>query len=260
MKLWTKALLAIGGLVMLGGAASTASADDSDDDDDDDDGGASVPSKKQRVYWRLRQISTLSEMQRLTIMLIAYGEGGYSPTAHNGSPMERDASAKAAANNPTIVQRAYACGVDADVFKTGSWTMFQFLAPYASHTAYEVFGGAYCPFADPTKMAGTTWAHIDLQIVLAIEHARDLQGYDSWRVNPANRTVGNLRLGWAAPGLMGDDWATRQKTRIDKYRAQAAKEGFPGIVDSLVEVFPNNPAQIYADLRNTPPPDKDPLA
>lgn len=245
MKTLTKVAIAGAGLLLLGVGGAAAASDD--DEEPEDDGMASA---KERLYWRIRQIPQLTEDQRLYLMLTAYGEGNYRTTAHNGSASERAASAAAAANNPAIVQRANNCGVPTANLQSGSWTMFQLLAPYVSGTAHEIFGDGFCPFADPLKASG----NLDLQIVIGIEHARDLQGYDGWK---AHRTVGNLRLGWANPGFMG--YLTDHADRIEKYRAHAAAVGVGrAFIDRQLTVFPDNPAQIYASLQNTPTPTSDP--
>jgi len=222
--------------VALLGAGSAGAADNPND------GGGMATSNKLRMWRKLESISELIPTQRYFLMLVAYGEGKYNPAAHNGSASERAASAKAADNNPAIVARALGCGVPEANLRTGSWTTFQLLAPYVSGTAFEIFGGAFCPFADPTRAP----SNLNLQIAIAIEHARDLQGYNGFQARP---TVGNLRLGWAAPAWMG--YENEHPDRIAKYRAHAVHEKFPtGIVDAPIGMFPNNPAQIYEALRS----------
>lgn len=246
MKLGTKLAIAAG-LLALGAGGAAAASDNYQPEDDD-----GMTTAKERLYWRLRQIPQLTEDQRLYLMLTAYGEGRYRTNAHNDSASERAASAAAAANNPAIVQRAVACGVPVAALQSGSWTMFQLLAPYVSGTAYEIFGGAFCPFADPTKVV----SNLDLQIVIGIEHAHDLQKYAGWQ---AYKTVGNLRLGWANPGFMG--YLSEHNDRIEKYRDHAAAVGLGrGFIDRSLPVFPSNNAQIYAELRAKPEPTQDPLA
>jgi hypothetical protein len=238
------ALVAVG-LGLFGAAASKL---EDDDDEPEDDG---MTNAKERVYWRLRQVPQLTEDQRLYLMLTAYGEGNYRLTAHNGSASERAASAAAAANNPTIVQRALNCGVPLANLQTGSWTMFQLLAPYVSGTAHEIFGAGFCPFADPLKVTG----NLDLQLVIGMEHAHDLQGYAGWK---AYRTVGNLRLGWANPGFMG--YLSDHADRIERYRDHAAAVGIGrAFIDRTLPVFPDNLAQVYAELQGKPAPSSDPL-
>lgn len=223
---------------------------------DDDESGGDVASRKQMLYWRTRQIAELTELQRMFLMLTAFGEGGYSTAAHNGSVAESAASKKAAENNPSIVAWAASCGVPPEALHTGSWSMFQLLAPYYTGTVREVFGDAGCPFADPRKAPGK----LDLQIVVAIEHARDLQGYAGWQSVP---TVGNLRLGWANPGFMGK--LDEQRDRIDKYKAHAQRvvpswtqaEAASFIASTLTR-FPTNPAEIFQRLQATPMPTSDP--
>lgn len=199
-------------------------------------------SDKMTLWLKLESIPQLTRTQRYFLMLTAYGEGRYSPLAHNGSASERAAAVRATENNPALVLRAQRCGVNVAALQTGSWGTFQRLAPYLSNDAYEIFGeSGMCPYADPTRMVHD----LDFQIASAIETARDLQQYAGWKSYP---TVGNLRLGWAAPALMG--YISANKARLDKYRAQAAQESFPaGIVDAPIEPFPSNVAQIYLALR-----------
>lgn len=205
-------------------------------------------SDKQRIWAKLESIPEFVPVQRYALMLIARREGGYSPGAHNGSPGERAASANAAANSPQIVQRAAQCGVPLAALETGSWGTFQLLAPYFTGTVFEVFGGAGCQFADPTRAP----LDLNLQIALAIEHARDLQGYPGFNAWP---TVGNLYLGWGSPGRMGADAPTKWADRLKIYKDVAAKEKFPpGIVNATLPRFPTNPAQIYERLRASGPP------
>lgn len=246
MKIPALALVGVAAAAVLLVGAGAASADDNGEN-----GGGVGTSNKVRIWRKLAFIQELDDIQRLFLMLVAYGEGKYNPAAHNGSPSERLASSKAADNSPWIVQRAIACGVNAAALRTGSWTTFQLLAPYVSGTAHEIFGGAFCPFADPTR----TPSNLNLQIVIAIEHARDLQGYKGWQARP---TVGNLRLGWAAPAWMG--YEGEHADRIEKYRDHAEHEqlGAPAInprdlIDKSIGVFPNNPAQIYEALRSSGP-------
>lgn len=207
-----------------------------------EEGSPDMTGRKATLWNKLRSIPELDDTQRYFVMLTAYGEGNYNPRAHNGSASERAASARAADNNQQIVQRAMACGVPYENLRTGSWTMFQLLAPYVSGTAFEIFGDGFCPWADPTRIGADTNA----QICIAIEHAHDLQQYDGWK---AFRTIGNLRLGWAAPALMG--YISDNAARLGKYRAQARKQGFPpGIVDALVRPFPSGAAGIYQRLQS----------
>jgi hypothetical protein len=233
--------LALFGLAALGFGAVAAAR--GKNPNDDPGGGAMGWTRKQTMWNMLESVGELAPVHRYALMLIASREGGYNPAAHNGSVSERAASMKAAQNNPTIVSRALACGVPLSHLQSGSWTTFQLLAPYVSGTAFEVFGSAFCPFADPER------AQYDLafQIAMAIEHARDLQGYDGFDAWP---TVGALYLGWGAPSRMGSDAPVKWGEKLDVYRDKAREQGFPeGIVDAHLPRFPSNPSQIYADLR-----------
>jgi hypothetical protein len=239
MNRWGIALATLAAVALVAGGASAASGPTRDPNTGGGGGGGSM-TDKMTLWIKLESIPQLTRTQRYFLMLTAYGEGRYSPFAHNGSLSERAAAAKAVLNNPALVARANHCGVATALLETGSWGTFQRLAPYLSNDAFEIFGAAgMCPFANPTT------TDLDFQIASAIETARDLQQYAGWK---AHRTVGNLRLGWAAPALMG--YLSANKARLDKYRRHAEDEKFPeGIVDATIEPFPNNVAAIYAALR-----------
>lgn len=194
------------------------------------------------TIWRmLESLQNLTPTQRYFLMLVAYGEGGYRPSAHNGSDGERDAARRALERNPSIAERANLCGIPLDNLRSGSWGTFQRLAPYWASDMFEIFGGAGCPFADPTQHTD----NLALQIADAIHLARSLQGYSGWRAAP---TVGNLRLGWANPSFMG--YLSKHADRIDKYKRHAASQRFPpGIVDAQISLFPANAAGIYQQLQ-----------
>lgn len=207
-----------------------------------DDGGDDVLSNRQRVWAKLRSLPQLTDTQRYFVMLTAYGEGDYSPGAHNQRPKERAAARRAVENSPTLVQRAMACGVSKPVLEDGSWGMFQRLGPYLSGDAFEIFGNTQdaCYFADPRRR------DMDFQILSAIETAHDLGGYDAFLAKP---TVGNLRLGWAAPTLMG--YITKNSAKLAKYRAQAEHERLPpGLVDMQIGRFPKATPAMYGVMRN----------
>jgi hypothetical protein len=245
---WVAAAAAVAVVVAASGASGT---------DDGDEGGGEMVTRKQQLYWRLRQIDALSEEQRMFLMLTAFGEGAYSTAAHNGSAAERAASSKAADKNPTITAWALSCGVPDAALRSGSWSMFQLLAPYYAGTVREIFGAAGCPFADPSKAPG----RLDLQIVIGIEHAHDLQGYDGWRAVP---TIGNLRLGWANPSFMGKLEA--HADRIGKYVRHAQKvvpswseSEARAFINTRISRFPADTAGIFQALQNTPAPTGDPL-
>lgn len=208
------------------------------------DGGGGVSGQpsahKLRLWNKLRSIVELDDDQRGFFMVCAGGETGqkYRPTAHNGSASERLAAARAADNNHKLVARAVACGVPADALRTGSWGVFQRLAPFLSGDAFEIFGDAGCGLADPRTTS------LDFQIASALETAGDLQGYGAWKAYP---TVGNLRLGWAAPALMG--YIAANQDRINRYRRQATETGYPAsFVDRPLKPMPRNVADIYRRL------------
>lgn len=199
--------------------------------------------RKQKV-WRKLGFLPLTNVQRYFAMLVAYGEGRYNPRAHNTSASERAAARRAVQNNAAAVARVEACGVPRSVLEDGSWGIAQRLGPYLSIDAFEIFGdGAQaCALADPRSF------DLDFQICSLIETAHDLGGYQGFKAWP---TVGNLRLGFASPELMG--YLQKEKARIAKYKAQASHEKFPaGIVDATITRFPKATPQFYATLRQNP--------
>lgn len=242
MKVVTKVLLGFAGLIAAGKLIDSASASS-----DDGGGGGGNPNDTTRSnrqqLWDALMLLPLDDTQRLFLMLTAYGESRYDPRARNDSASEVLASAKASSNNPDIATRAAACGVPEARLRTGSWGRFQRLAPYLSNDAYEIFGqAAMCGNADPTASTA------DFQIASALETAGDLQQYNGWKANP---TVGNLRLGWAAPALMG--YLSKNKAKLDKYRRHAKEDGLPaGLVERVIAPFPRNVAAMYAMLRAVP--------
>ncbi len=231
--------IAAAGVVLAVATGASAGSPELGDTDD-----TPMGVRKTRIWNKLVSIGELDNNQRLFLMLWAYGEGGYSPFAHNDSASERAASSQAADNNPTLVARAIACGIDDAKLRTGSWGTFQRLAPYVASDAFEIFGQAGCPFADPTRLP----TNLNLQIAGAIETARDLQGYQGWIAYP---TAGNLRLGTGSPARMG--YISDNADRLDKYRKHAAAQGLGGIVDAQLARFPSNVAAIYERLRSQGP-------
>jgi hypothetical protein len=226
----------IAGVAALVGLAASSSGDD---DEEEGDVTVSGSTRKQRLWAQLRDIAELDETQRGFLMITAGGETGqsYSPDAHNDTPSEVAASALAAKNNLAIVTRAQACGVSRAKLETGSWGLFQRLAPYLAGDAFEIFGNTSeaCAVVDPTRTS------FYFQIASAIETARDLQGYGGFHAYP---TVGNLRLGWYAPSRMG--YIADNADRIARYRRQAAETGYPrSFVDARISRFPSNVADIY---------------
>lgn len=242
----TMAKIALGslGLFALAGlaASTTSAADDEPEVDPDDDAANDGSSNKMRLWSKLESIVELNNTQRYFLTLVAKGEGNYNPAAHNGSQSERDASSRATDNSPSIVANALACGVPTNNLRTGSWGTFQRLAPYLSGDAFTIFAnGNPCPFADPTRAP----QNLNYQIVSAIKVAHVLQGFNGWQAFP---TVGNLRLGWAAPSLMG--FISANADRLEKYRRHARAASLPdGIVDAKITEFPGNFAEIYERLR-----------
>lgn len=235
MKGRTIALIAAAGLGLLAATRTSSAIEPANE------GGTMT--RKQKV-WRKLGFLPLTNEQRYFAMLVAYGEGNYNPRAHNTKPSERAAARRAVENNPAAVARVVACGVPRAVLEDGSWGIAQRLGPYLAIDAFEVFGdGAQaCALADPRLF------DLDFQIVSLIETAHDLGGYDGFK---AHQTVGNLRLGFAAPALMG--YLTDNAKKIAKYKSQAAHEKFPaGIVDAAITRFPKATPAMYATLRQNP--------
>lgn len=198
-------------------------------------------SRKQRFWSRLETISELDNTQRYFLTLVAQRESKYNPAAHNGSADERDAARRGLENNPSIRQRAIACGVAPEALMTGSWGLFQRLAPFWADDMVDIFGtqGA-CPYLDPSREV----SNMNLQIVDAIKVARTLQQYSGFKAFP---TAGNLRLGWASPGFMG--YMSVHADRLQRYRDDAEAASLPSsLVDGPIREFSNDYKGIYARL------------
>jgi hypothetical protein len=236
MKLWPWILGLLGFGAVVG---ARASSDDDDDDDDPAPSTGTISERHAKLRAALASIGELDATQRAFLEITAYGESKFNPAAHNNSFSERSASARGADHNPSIKAKVTACGVDPETLRTGSWGMFQRLAPFLAGDAFEIFGDQVgCGFCDPTK------ASYGFQIVSALETARDLQGYPGFQ---AKQTVGNLRLGWAAPTLMG--YLSANAKKIAKYREQAEGAGYgAGLIDATINRFPQNIPQIYGRL------------
>lgn len=200
-----------------------------------------MATKKQRFWARVESIPELDDTQRYYLTLVAQRESKYNPAAHNGSASERDAARRGLENNPSIRQRALNCGVNPAALESGSWGLFQRLAPFWAADMFDIFGtSGACPYVDPSRET----TNMNLQIVDAIKVARTLQGYSSWKAYP---TVGNLRLGWAAPALMG--YIADNAERLDRYRDDARAARLPAsLVDSTIRLFPDDYKGIYSRL------------
>lgn len=192
------------------------------------------PSANQFELQRLLgYVVELNDAQRAMFIATAKRESNFSPLAHNDSASERAASAKAAASDSmqATVQWAVACGVPRSALDTGSWTMFQFLAPYIPRRAQQILGqtARACNYANPTQ------TRRPFQIVAAMAHARALQGYTGFTAYP---TVGNLMLGWGSPGRMG--YLTKWAAKLDGYKANAAAAGLdPRLLDEPMPLLPD---------------------
>ena len=190
---------------------------------------------KIRLWDKLRSIPELTDTQRYLLMLIAAGESDYSPTAHNKTASEVEASQRALNNNEALRVQLQNCGGN---WAIGSIGAFQRLAPYFGADMIGIFGN--CIHVQPQL-----GFDLDYAIVSAIRTARRLQNYTSYERAP---NVGTIRLGWASPGLMAQ--RDTQTERLDRYKETAAEQGFPdGIVDAPLTRMPGNYAQIFQRLR-----------
>ena len=232
-----------GGALALGAfASSRASAAEVEEDETTDDNGGGGMSRRQTM-WRKLVALPLTNTQRYFFQLTAYGEGNFNPGAHNKSASERAAARKATANNASLVDYlTTTCGIPLSVLEDGSWGTFQQLGPYFSNAMLEVFGrnAQGCTMADPRRR------DVNAQIIGAMYVAWRLGGYDAWQAKP---TVGNLRLGWAAPSLMG--YLTKNAARLKKYRVHAEHENLPaGIIDAVMGRVPRPTPAMYGLLVN----------
>ena len=226
------------GVAVAGAGLLALTAAGREIEDEREDG--AVTTRKQRFWTRLESIGELDNTQRYFLTLVAQRESRYNPAAHNGSASERDAARRGLENNPSLRQRALACGVSAEALSSGSWGLFQRLAPFWADDMFDIFGAGACPFVDPSRQA----ANMNLQIVSAIKVARTLQQYSGWKAYP---TAGNLRLGWAAPTLMG--YISDNAERLQRYRDDATAAGLPAsLVDGPIREFPNDYRGIYVRL------------
>jgi len=200
-----------------------------------------VATRKQRFWSRIETIAELDNTQRYFLTLVAYRESKFNPAAHNGSVTERAAAAQGLANSPSIRGKAQACGVAMKALSTGSWGLFQRLAPFWADDMFDIFGvqGAY-PYVDPSREV----SNMNLQIVSAIKVAHTLQQYSGWKAYP---TAGNLRLGWASPDFMG--YISAHADRLQRYREDADAADLPSsLVDGTIREFPTDYRGIYTRL------------
>lgn len=203
--------------------------------------------RKQRFWSRLESISELDTTQRYFLTMVAQRESKYNPAAHNGRASERLAASKALENNVGILELALTCGVNAERLRSGSWGLFQRLAPYWADDMRDIFGASSCSLIDPSQQV----KNINLQIVDAIRVAHRLQQYPGWKAYP---TAGNLRLGWLSFGLMG--YISENEERLQRYREDAFAAKIKGetgkypspLVDGTIREFPTDYKGIYTRL------------
>lgn len=218
------ALLLLALLALSGGKRSSSDAPSYGGDDP----GAGAMTKKQRLYAMLRALPQLTEDQRLFLMLVAYGESGYSPNAFNKSAGEAAAAGKA---YDRIAATFASCGRSRADYATGSGGLFGRLVPYFCNDLRHVE-----PCIDPKRINDPV-----LDIASAIVNAHALQGYHSWQ-----GTVGSLRAGWATPGWMD----APPPAKLAKWRGHAKAVGLsPAFIDTKLDKFPSDIESVIATLR-----------
>lgn len=189
-------------------------------------------SNKVRLYSQLRALPMLTEDQRLFLMLVAHGESRYNPRAHNDSPSEVRASARA---YDRIADRFAACDRGRDQYTIGSAGRFGRLVPYFADDLRDVV-----PCIDP--LAIFDGLH---DIASAIATARGLQGYPTWQ-----GTVVSLRAGWATPGWLD----APPPDKVAKWTRHASEAGLPpDFLTRSLDRFPGDLAAILAALRAAGP-------
>lgn len=184
--------------------------------------------KKQRLYAQLESLPMLDEDQRLFLMLVAYGESGFSPTAHNDSQGEVEASERA---YDRIRSHFASCPFSRNQYAIGSGGRFGRLVPYFCNDLRSI-----APCIDPQAIFDGVH-----DIVSAIATAHALQGYASWQ-----GTVVSLRAGWATPGWMDAPPASK----VEKWTRHANEVHLPaGFINRSLERFPSDLAAVLHALR-----------
>lgn len=185
--------------------------------------------RKQRLYAQLESLPMLDEDQRLFLMLVAYGESGFSPTAHNKSGGEVSASERAF---DRIRERFASCPFTREQYAIGSGGRFGRLVPYFCNDLRDVV-----PCIDPQAIFDGVH---DIASAIATAHA--LQGYASWQ-----GTVVSLRAGWATPGWMDAPPAAK----VEKWTRHANEVGLPaGFVNKTLARFPSDTAAVLHALQS----------
>ncbi len=208
-------------------AASSSTSDTGGTTPTPTSGGGSM-TKKQQLYAQLESLPMLDEDQRLFLMLVAYGESGFSPTAHNKSSGEVDASQRA---YDRIRERFASCPWTREQYAIGSGGRFGRLVPYFCNDLRDVV-----PCIDPQSIFDGMH-----DIVSAIATAHALQGYASWQ-----GTVVSLRAGWATPGWMDAPPASK----VEKWTRHANEVHLPaGFINKTLARFPSDLAAVLHTLR-----------
>lgn len=226
--------LGIGAIAAVAGTSTDAGASPSGGSS----GGDGNMASNALVLWsQLRAVRSLTENQRLFLMLVAKGESNYSPTAWNKTPSESAAAGRAYDRLLEQDRLSAACSYTREELAIGSVGRFQRLAPYFVNDLRNVK-----PCADP-QLDGRDgfW-----DIVSAIATAAALSRNGSW-----NGRVSGLRGGWGTLAWLGGPPADK----VAKWRghARAAKlmgEGRDGglFLDVVLTPFPSELGPVVADL------------
>ena len=224
---WGRVVLVGWGLATVA-VASSAGTDSGGTTPTPTPGGGTM-TRKQRLYAQLESLPMLDEDQRLFLMLVAYGESGFSPTAHNKSGGEVSASERAF---DRIRERFASCPFTREQYAIGSGGRFGRLVPYFCNDLRDVV-----PCIDPQAIFDGVH---DIASAIATAHA--LQGYASWQ-----GTVVSLRAGWATPGWMDAPPAAK----VEKWTRHANEVGLPaGFVNKTLARFPSDTAAVLHALQS----------
>ena len=192
-------------------------------------------SKGREELDRLLQLAPLDHTQRQFFRFVAWGESRWKSGALNDTPSEAKAAARSYERHADYYST---CGYPRASWVYGSAGWFQILAPVGLWQIRKTeFACAWDPATylfDPAK-----------SLTVAIELARNLQGWAGFKANP---TVGNLRRGWGWPAKMGSGVPGPDKRA--KYAAQLRKSGVAkeSFLDTPIARMPGDPASIYRVL------------
>jgi hypothetical protein len=185
-------------------------------------------SNKQRLYAQLESLPELTEDQRLFLMLVAYGESGYKPSAHNDSASEVAASSNA---YDRIADEFAACGRPRSAYVIGSGGRFQRLVPYFAHDFRELV-----PCINPALVFD---GFHDIISAIANAHALSTR-YASW-----NHKVSGLRGGWGTIAWLDEP----PLDKVAKWRKHAVAVGLGAdFLDRELTPFPPATSSMLATL------------